>query len=85
MLRKLALWVDDMATHTGLPNTLWHAMSLQQQQNAMMGVVPHFLGSEQNAGNKDRSYVQTGLHSGNFLQTDIRNGSQGSEHTEIVL
>jgi hypothetical protein len=52
MLRKLALWVDDMATHTGLPTTLWHAMSSEQQQNAMMGVVPQLLGSQQNAGNK---------------------------------
>ena len=52
MLRKLALWVNDMATHTGLPSTLWHAMTSEQQQNAMMGVVPHFLGSEQHAGNK---------------------------------
>ena len=52
MLRKLALWIIDMTTHTGLPAAAWHALSSEHQQNAMMGVVPNFLGAEQNAGNR---------------------------------
>ena len=41
-----------MTTHTGLPAAAWHALSSEHQQNAMMGVVPNFLGAEQNAGNR---------------------------------
>jgi hypothetical protein len=52
MLRKLALWVKDMTTYSGQPATVWHALTPELQQNAMMGVVPSFLGSEQTAGNR---------------------------------
>ena len=52
MLRKLALWVKDMMTYSGQPATVWHALTPELQQNAMMGVVPSFLGSEQTAGNR---------------------------------